>query len=397
MAKGLTSCYLPLGAVAMRDHIAEAFDIEDVLRRPDVLQPPGQPGRGAGHDRGLRGGRPHRERRPPGRRSCGRTTRRSPRSTRASARTATSACSGSSTSSGASEPWTPLTPFNGTSDEMKAIGKFFRENGLYVMIANNSIHTNPPLCITEEQLAEGFDAHRSRARHRRPGGHGLASAEGQGGPVRRPPSTRRGGIRWPSPEPARRPHARRRTSASPGTTGADAALSGIDLDDRRGRARLADRAVRVRQVDPAAGDRGPRPADGRRGPGQRQAGRAGAPRPRLRDGLPGAGPVRLADGRRRTCELPLEILGWIRPRRGAARSAEMLDLVELGGRSRGHRPCQLSGGMQQRVAIARALAVRAAAPAHGRAVRRARRDDPRAHERRAAADLAARPGRRSCS
>jgi taurine--2-oxoglutarate transaminase len=54
------------------------------------------------------------------------------------------------------DPWTPLTPFNGTSDEMKAIGKYFREHGLYTMIANNSIHTNPPLCITEEQLAEGF-------------------------------------------------------------------------------------------------------------------------------------------------------------------------------------------------------------------------------------------------
>src|SRR5258705_1713315 len=54
------------------------------------------------------------------------------------------------------DPWTPLTPFNGTSDEMKAIGKFFREHGLYTMIANNSIHTNPPLCITEEQLGEGF-------------------------------------------------------------------------------------------------------------------------------------------------------------------------------------------------------------------------------------------------
>ena len=39
---------------------------------------------------------------------------------------------------------------------MKAIGKFLRENGLYTMIANNSIHTNPPLCITEEQLGEGF-------------------------------------------------------------------------------------------------------------------------------------------------------------------------------------------------------------------------------------------------
>jgi len=54
------------------------------------------------------------------------------------------------------DPWTPLTPFNGTSDEMKAIGKFFRDNGVYVMLANNSIHTNPPLCINEEQLAEGF-------------------------------------------------------------------------------------------------------------------------------------------------------------------------------------------------------------------------------------------------
>jgi taurine--2-oxoglutarate transaminase len=55
------------------------------------------------------------------------------------------------------DPWTPLTPFNGTSDEMKAIGRFFRENGLYTMMANNSIHTNPPLCITDEQLAEGFE------------------------------------------------------------------------------------------------------------------------------------------------------------------------------------------------------------------------------------------------
>jgi len=54
------------------------------------------------------------------------------------------------------DPWTPITPFNGTSDEMKAIGKYFRDNGLYVMVPNNSIHTNPPLCITEDQLAEGF-------------------------------------------------------------------------------------------------------------------------------------------------------------------------------------------------------------------------------------------------
>jgi taurine--2-oxoglutarate transaminase len=55
------------------------------------------------------------------------------------------------------DPFTPMTSFNGTSDEMKAIGKFFRENGLYTFIANNSIHTNPPLCITEDQLGEGFE------------------------------------------------------------------------------------------------------------------------------------------------------------------------------------------------------------------------------------------------
>ncbi len=37
---------------------------EDVLRRPDLQQPPGQPGRGPGHHLRLRGGRPHRERGP---------------------------------------------------------------------------------------------------------------------------------------------------------------------------------------------------------------------------------------------------------------------------------------------------------------------------------------------
>jgi taurine--2-oxoglutarate transaminase len=54
------------------------------------------------------------------------------------------------------DPYVPMTGFNGTSDEMKAIGKYFREHGLYTMIANNSIHTNPPLCITEAQLDEAF-------------------------------------------------------------------------------------------------------------------------------------------------------------------------------------------------------------------------------------------------
>ena len=51
MAKGLTSSYLPLGAVAMRRHIAEAFRRACLLRRPDLQQPPHGLRRGPGHHR----------------------------------------------------------------------------------------------------------------------------------------------------------------------------------------------------------------------------------------------------------------------------------------------------------------------------------------------------------
>jgi NitT/TauT family transport system ATP-binding protein len=57
---------------------------------------------------------------------------------------------------------------------------------------------------------------------------------------------------------------------------------------------------------------------------------------------------------RANVELPLELHGVDRRRR-RARALELLDLVGLADFA-GHRPPQLSGGMQQRVAIARALA-----------------------------------------
>src|SRR5436309_746415 len=51
---------------------------------------------------------------------------------------------------------TPLAPFNGTSDEMAALAKFFRQEGLYTFVRWNTFFTNPPLCITEAELREGF-------------------------------------------------------------------------------------------------------------------------------------------------------------------------------------------------------------------------------------------------
>jgi taurine--2-oxoglutarate transaminase len=50
----------------------------------------------------------------------------------------------------------PLAPFNGTSAEMAALGKFFREQGLYTFVRWNTFFTNPPLCITESEMREAF-------------------------------------------------------------------------------------------------------------------------------------------------------------------------------------------------------------------------------------------------
>jgi taurine---2-oxoglutarate transaminase len=50
----------------------------------------------------------------------------------------------------------PMAPFNGTSDEMAALGKRFRDEGLYTLVRWNYFFTNPPLVISEEELSEGF-------------------------------------------------------------------------------------------------------------------------------------------------------------------------------------------------------------------------------------------------
>ena len=50
----------------------------------------------------------------------------------------------------------PLAPFNSTSPEMQALGKYFRQEGLYTFVRWNTFFTNPPLCITEAEMREAF-------------------------------------------------------------------------------------------------------------------------------------------------------------------------------------------------------------------------------------------------
>jgi len=155
MAKGLTSSYLPLGAVAMRHDIAEHFEknyyyggltysshpvsLAAALATISVYEEDGL------LERTTRMGavmRKHHE-----------------------ALQAKHPSVGSIRNLGlfgildlvrSREPYVPLTAFNATSDEMKAVAGYLRAHHLYTMVSNNSIHTNPPLTISEDELAQGF-------------------------------------------------------------------------------------------------------------------------------------------------------------------------------------------------------------------------------------------------
>lgn len=54
----------------------------------------------------------------------------------------------------------PLVPFNAQPSEMGIMNRlreFFLQNGLYTFIRWNMFFTNPPLCITEQELLEGIE------------------------------------------------------------------------------------------------------------------------------------------------------------------------------------------------------------------------------------------------
>ena len=167
--------------------------------------------------------------------------------------------------------------------------------------------------------------------------------------------------------------------------GEDSCAPGDRPDDRLRRVRLADRPVGLREVDAASHHRRPRRADERQGDGERQVRAAGPERPRLRDRLPARGALRLAhrheEHRAAARDARLDPGSAQRPDQGDARAR------------RAHRVREpLSVAALGRDAAARLdrsrLVVLAAAAPDGRAVRSARRDDPRAPEHGAARHLA---------
>jgi len=50
----------------------------------------------------------------------------------------------------------PIAPYNGSHPAMNAFGKALLDNGLFTFVRWGSFMVNPPLCITEAQIREGF-------------------------------------------------------------------------------------------------------------------------------------------------------------------------------------------------------------------------------------------------
>ena len=50
----------------------------------------------------------------------------------------------------------PLAPYNGSHPKMNELAAFFKQEGLFTFVRWASFTCNPPLCITEQQLRDGF-------------------------------------------------------------------------------------------------------------------------------------------------------------------------------------------------------------------------------------------------
>jgi taurine--2-oxoglutarate transaminase len=156
VAKGLTSSYAPLGAVGMRPHVAEHFEnnvfwggltynshpigVAAALAAIDVLESDGLVEHTARMEPVLRA---HHE-----------------------ALAAKHSSVGLHRNIGLfgilelvknRETMEPLSPFNTVNETMGAIHRSMLDNGVFTLIRWHAIMTNPPLCITEDELAAGFE------------------------------------------------------------------------------------------------------------------------------------------------------------------------------------------------------------------------------------------------
>jgi taurine---2-oxoglutarate transaminase len=156
MAKGLTSAYVQLGALGMRHHIAEHFRdnvfyggltynshplaCATALAAIAVMEEDGLVDRAARVGEVMRGLMLEMEARHP---SVGAVR--------------SIGLFGIFDLVRSRDPWTPMTGYGGTSDEMTALGKHFRREGLYTFVRWSNFFTNPPLIVSEDELRHGFE------------------------------------------------------------------------------------------------------------------------------------------------------------------------------------------------------------------------------------------------
>ena len=154
-AKGLTSSYLPLGAIGMRPHVAEYFEdhafaggltynshpvcLAAALATIRVYEEDGLIERTAKMGQVMR--RHHEE-----------LAARHP-SVGAHRNIGLFGCLELVRDRQTGEP---MAPFNSSSPEMAALFAYMMEHGVFVSLHWNQVMTNPPLTITEEELGEGF-------------------------------------------------------------------------------------------------------------------------------------------------------------------------------------------------------------------------------------------------
>ena len=154
MAKGLTSSYVPLGAVGVSDRIADhfrdnvfwggltynshPFAMSVALAAVDVLVGEGMVDNAAKMGEVMRGhmARMKQEH------ACVRDFRQIGLFGMIDLQDAAGK---------------PIAKYNETPAAMGQLGKFFRDNGLFTFIRWGSFMCNPPLCITEAQIGEAFD------------------------------------------------------------------------------------------------------------------------------------------------------------------------------------------------------------------------------------------------